>query len=106
MKFKSFNKRELGQLRHLSYEDSKKIMDRLPSKMLAYVLANQCSPEQIKRIFDEYYMYCSDSLLAKNLGDPEIIQDKYKKKVLALCKALKKARKSNLIPLYIRENYL
>jgi len=106
MRFKTFNKKELSQLRYMSHEDSKKIMDRMPSKMLAFVLANSCSPVQVKQVFGEYHMYCSDSRMSKQLGDPEIIQARYKDKILALCKALKKARKSNLIPLYIRENYL
>ncbi len=106
MKFKSFNKKELNQLRHMNYDNAKKIVDRMPKKLLAFVLANNCSPDQIIQVFGEYHLYCSDSEMAKQLGDPEIIQKRYKDKILVLVKALKKAHKSNLIPRVISENYL
>lgn len=105
-KFKSFSKKDLGQLRHLSYDDVKKIIDRMPFRMVAYVFANNCSQNQIAQIFDEYHLYCSDDRMAKQLGDPSVVKETYRDKILALVKALKKAHKSNLIPAVIRENYL
>lgn len=90
-----FNKGDLQQLRNLKYEDAKTIVEKMPGRMLASMFASQGSPDQIKQLFAEYQSF---------LGVDDVkVRNRYKKKVKLLCKALRKCRKSHLIPMDLRK---
>ena len=100
-----FDKKSLDQLKHLDHDSASKIIAKMPDRLLMRVFASCCSVEQIKQLFQEYDLYAQNEGMASKLGDSAEVMARYRNKVKVMCQSLKRARRSVLIPGYIRERY-
>jgi len=99
-----FKRKDLEKLQNLSYSEGRKIVDNMPTSMLSKLFCAVCDRNQIKDLFNEYWSYYSDPTEAQKLGDPKKIKRKYEKKLKAMIKNLRKARRIYEIPRHIREH--
>jgi hypothetical protein len=97
-----FKKKDLDKLQNLSYSEGKAIIDKMPTAMLTKLFSSVCDRNQIKQLFTEYYHFYNHPETGE--GEPEKVKKKYRKKLKAMLKNMKKSRRWYEVPRNIREH--
>ena len=101
---KGLKKKDLDKFQKLGYEDKKKLIDKIPSKLLIPLYLNYCSPLQLRQLVEEWDRIILNPEIVGD-GDLDAVRLKYQKKLILLLKGLKKQRLLYLLDSEVLSRY-
>lgn len=93
-------------LRSLSDSEKLNVINKIPASMLGKLYASRASRDQVVTLFEEWDRFIEDDDLGSSFAYPDEVAFKCREKIRALAKALRRARKGNWVPDWVREKYL
>lgn len=96
VRLKGIKRDMILKINAMSYEDKKKVIDKMPVKALCYLYTQMCSKDQVTDLFCEWEKFSV-------MGESDEVKKRSVEKIRGLVKSLRRNKKVHMIP---REIYL